>query len=81
MDQGCQSVLPKETGRGWVVALVRWVPTLQETGEAWVEVVGTLVNHEPLLFVTGSLLLTAPHTVFTQDGPKHPRNVLLSSSH
>lgn len=33
VDQGCQSLSSKETGRGWVVVLVRWVPTLHEMGE------------------------------------------------
>ena len=33
VDQGCHSLSSKETGRGWVVILVRWVPTLHETRE------------------------------------------------
>lgn len=33
VDQGCHSLSSKETGRGWVVVLVRWVRTLHETRE------------------------------------------------
>lgn len=65
VDQGCQGLSSKESGRGWAVIPVRWVPTLHEAGRQ--------VNHKPLLFRAAHRVLTA-HSQLSRHGPEQPSN-------